>query len=968
MAIRDLFKPKREPEWKHPDVNVRLMAVRHLGSEEQDLIRMLVREDPAAPVRRAALRKVQDIAFITALLAEEKDESVREEACGLLVSAASSNADPDACAAALGALQDGRHIAIVAKAAPLETIRRAALARLADARVLGQVARDADDAETRLNALARIDDPAVLGSVAVGSEHKDVALAAVERLKDADAETLKPIMARARSKAAARRARALLDAIAQSSPASAPTLSPHERRRSLLRLIETFESLARSHDWVRLAREVAEADAKWGELGEGAETALVQRFDAARRILDARVAAHQKEITEAEARERERESKISARTQLCDKADAAAAGDLSTPLDELRDAWDRLERTDDPQALPLADRFRQALATARARQAAEAAAEALGPQAEALCAEAETVADEADVREAGNHMRAIERRWTEAHAGQTASPALLERLQRAVAKLRERQAQTRAEREKSASENAVRIEAVCVQLERLAAKASPNIRDAEKALRESREVLEDLGPLASKEQRDAFTSRLKNARQALYPKVQELKDNVDWQRFANLTVQEELCRRVEAMLPREDIEAVAQELRDVDAQWKQASSVPKDKGEALWARFKTAREQLRTRCDAFFAARAAEQAEHVRKKEALIARAEALAESTEWVKTAQEMQALQAEWKTIPAIPRAQSNALWERFHKACDVFFSRRKQDRTHRREEFKGNREKKEALCVQAEALADSTEWDKTAGELKKLQADWKAIGAVDRQHSEVLWQRFRGACNRFFDRYGKRHDIERAQQQEALEQLCRDMEGLAPDGEAPATDGLAERVAALQTAWRQAGSVAEPAMAALVNRFAAARARVITAAPTAFRGTDLDPENNRKKMEKLCTRLEALVGEMIPRRAETTASLVEQLRNALASNTIGGKTGTEDRWRTAIAELDAAREAWQRIGPVPGDDARALTERFEQACSKLQQERPREKPVGPRDKPAPREKGGSNRAQRSASHPNG
>jgi len=124
------------------------------------------------------------------------------------------------------------------------------------------------------------------------------------------------------------------------------------------------------------------------------------------------------------------------------------------------------------------------------------------------------------------------------------------------------------------------------------------------------------------------------------------------------------------------------------------------------------------------------------------------------------------------------------------------------------------------------------------------------------------------------------------------------------------------------------------------------VVAAHPDAFRGTDLDPENNRKRMEKLVARMEALIDELLPKRAESTADMVAQLRNALASNTIGGKEAAQEKWQAASTEMEAAREAWQRLGPA-GDETAALTERFEKACQRLVSERPRpvERPKPPR-----------------------
>jgi hypothetical protein len=59
---------------------------------------------------------------------------------------------------------------------------------------------------------------------------------------------------------------------------------------------------------------------------------------------------------------------------------------------------------------------------------------------------------------------------------------------------------------------------------------------------------------------------------------------------------------------------------------------------------------------------------------------------------------------------------------------------------------------------------------------------------------------------------------------------------------------------------------------------------------------------------------------------------LREALASNTIGGRAGEESKWRSMADEVRQAQAAWSRLGPVPGDAARALTERFHRACNRF------------------------------------
>src|SRR5205807_10445748 len=117
----------------------------------------------------------------------------------------------------------------------------------------------------------------------------------------------------------------------------------------------------------------------------------------------------------------------------------------------------------------------------------------------------------------------------------------------------------------------------------------------------------------------------------------------------------------------------------------------------------------------FFAARAAERDDNLKKKMALIERAEALADSTDWIKTADEMKKLQVEWQAIGPVPRADTRVVWKRFRDACDRFFSRRNEDLAQRKEVWATNQARKEALCARAEELATSRDWDKAASELR-------------------------------------------------------------------------------------------------------------------------------------------------------------------------------------------------------------------------------------------------------------
>jgi Domain of Unknown Function (DUF349) len=525
----------------------------------------------------------------------------------------------------------------------------------------------------------------------------------------------------------------------------------------------------------------------------------------------------------------------------------------------------------------------------------------------------------------------------------------------------------------------VRLQQLAGRVEPLLTRTDLSLKGAERALHDIRTALADVPPLPSRRDYDEITRRLKAAQSALTPKVQEMREAEGWKQFANLGVQEQLCAKMEGLRALADPEEIARQIRDLQQQWREAADVPRAKGEALWRRFKAAHDEVWARCEAHFAAQAREWAANLARKVALCERAEALAGSTNWIQTAEEIKTLQAEWKTIGRVTRGQEKAIWERFRGGCDRFFTRRHQDLAQRKAAWAQNFAKKEALCVKAEALAASTDWEQAAAEIRRLQAEWKTIGPVKKTRSEAIWQRFRGACDQFFTRYAQRHDIAKAERVAAREAICAELESLAPSpepeapspespssgpdfpatslqppatSEAPPAD-LGARVRALRARWHQeinARGVDRERAAALDARFQAAFTRVIACWPSVFGGTELDPDANRKRMEALVKRVEDLAASLDGAPApgndaalSPTTRLAAMLKEALAANTIGGKVDDTGRWRAAQEDVRHAQASWTRIGPVAEDARRALSDRFARACRRITEGAARATPAG-------------------------
>jgi hypothetical protein len=557
-----------------------------------------------------------------------------------------------------------------------------------------------------------------------------------------------------------------------------------------------------------------------------------------------------------------------------------------------------------------------------------------------LAQEVDQAAADPDLASARRRLGAAGREWTDLGAALTIDPEVATRYADAQSRFAARDQESQEHDRRTRREALSRMHQLLSRVEPLVARTDLSLKIGDRALRDIRSALGDVPPLPSKQDYDDVVMRLKAVQAALTPRMQELRDIAEWQRWANVGIQEQLCERMEALGALEDPEEIARQVRELQQQWQQAVDVPRAQSEALWRRFKTAHDKVWPRCEAHFAAQAQVRAENLAKKIALSERAEALAESTHWIQTADEIKTLQAEWKTIGPVTRGQEKVIWERFRAACDRFFTRRHADLADRKKLWAENLAKKEALCAKVEALVDSTDWEATATELRRLQTEWKAIGAVKKSRSEAIWQRFHGACDRFFTRYARRHDTARAEKVAACETLCADLEALAapPPGTgadtAPPAD-LVAKVRSLRSQWQQqlaSRGVDRDRAVALDGRFQAAFAQVLTRWPAAFAGTDLDPDANRKRMETLVRRVEELARSLTGAAADAdlspTTRLAAMLKEALAANTIGGKVEEESRLRAAAEEVRQAQGNWSRIGPMPDAARRELSDRFSKA----------------------------------------
>ena len=215
-----------------------------------------------------------------------------------------------------------------------------------------------------------------------------------------------------------------------------------------------------------------------------------------------------------------------------------------------------------------------------------------------------------------------------------------------------------------------------------------------------------------------------------------------------------LCEQAEELVLEPQVVEAFRKLQKLHDEWRETGPVAIEYKETLWERFKEASSRINKRHQEHFESLKAEQMKNLSLKQELCEKTEALTTRPaltrkEWNKASEELLEIQKVWKTIGFAPKRENNRIYERFRNACDKFFELKRDFYAGVKTEMEHNLSLKNELCEAAEALIMSEEWKHATEELIALQARWKQIGPVARRHSDIIWKRFRAACDKFFER---------------------------------------------------------------------------------------------------------------------------------------------------------------------------------------------------------------------------
>lgn len=238
-----------------------------------------------------------------------------------------------------------------------------------------------------------------------------------------------------------------------------------------------------------------------------------------------------------------------------------------------------------------------------------------------------------------------------------------------------------------------------------------------------------------------------------YDYIKINKDLRDYDLKKNLEKKAELCEKAEGLESEtSEIKAFA-ELQELHKEWRETGPVPKEQKEVIWERFKAATSLINKKHQKYYDDLRGEQKLNLDKKAALCEKVEGIAEKKvsspkDWNKLADEVLGIQKEWRTIGFAPKKSNNAIYERFRAACDLFFERKRQYYHEYKSLQDKNLAAKNALVEKAESMKDREDWREGTEDFIAIQKEWKKIGPVPRKYSDVIWKKFREACDAFFE----------------------------------------------------------------------------------------------------------------------------------------------------------------------------------------------------------------------------
>ena len=321
---------------------------------------------------------------------------------------------------------------------------------------------------------------------------------------------------------------------------------------------------------------------------------------------------------------------------------------------------------------------------------------------------------------------------------------------------------------------------------------------------------------------NVLEDEFKAAMNVIKQKRAELQAELDRQKEENLQKKQEILERIKALSATpEEANQAYKEFKELQNQWKELTLVPAEKANELWKTYQLYVEQYYDQLKLNNEFREYDFKKNLEIKTRLCETAEKLNEEADVISAFQQLQALHQEFKETGPVAKELREEIWARFKAASTAVNKRHQQYFEELKQKEEENLAHKTALCEKIEAvdltaIKTATAWEAQTQQIIEMQKEWRTIGFAPQKMNVKIFERFRGACDRFFTEkaaFFKRLKEEQAQNLAKKTELCEKAEALKDSTDWKAT---ADKLMQIQKEWKTIGAVPKKHSESLWQRF--------------------------------------------------------------------------------------------------------------------------------------------------------
>lgn len=336
--------------------------------------------------------------------------------------------------------------------------------------------------------------------------------------------------------------------------------------------------------------------------------------------------------------------------------------------------------------------------------------------------------------------------------------------------------------------------------------------------------------------------------------VSTIRKESERQKEKNFEAKTDILNRLRDLVDGEETTLSMNAIKAIQEEWKAIGPVPSAQNRNLWASYNALMDRFYDNRSIYFELKELDRKKNLESKLELCQKAEALQQVPDLKEAIKMLNDLHEEFKHIGPVPRDEQEALWQRFKKASDAVYDRRKEFYDSQKEVFKKNQEAKEALIEKLTAYTEFKadrikDWNTKTKEILEIQKAWEKIGQVPRESGREINKAFWSGFKQFFhnkNQFFKELDEIRASNQAKAEELIQKAEELKDSTEWQST---AKELIKLQQEWKKLGPTPEKSRDGLYKRFKNACDSFFENRRNSNKQANSEYESNYKKKKEVC-----------------------------------------------------------------------------------------------------------------------